>query len=65
MTLANLKIALSTAGASVRRIDGEYQVKLMHWNWAHPAVYFTEDWEDALLTGLAMVRRHNDALMAA
>ena len=64
MTLANLKIALSTAGASVRRIDGEFQVKLAAWGWDHPAVYFTDDWEDALLTGLHM-SRHNCDLIAA
>jgi hypothetical protein len=50
LTLATIKHEALKMGGTVRKVDGEYQVKLAHWTWAHPAVYFTDCPSDALRT---------------
>lgn len=43
-------------GVDIRKNEfDEYEVKLKPWSWNHPAVYFTDDLEDAKGTGIAML----------
>lgn len=62
MTMRNVKDALALHSVSIRKEDGEYRVSLMELRGTskeEAVAYYTDDLEDALLTGLAM-RRHAD-----
>lgn len=44
-------------GVDIRKNEyDEYEVKLKPWSWSHPAVYFTDDLQDAKGTGIAMLK---------
>lgn len=44
-------------GVDIRKNEyDEYEVKLKSWSWSHPAVYFTDDLQDAKGTGIAMLK---------
>ena len=58
--MRNVKEALALHSVSIRKEDGEYRVSLMEHRGTRKdeaVAYYTDDLEDALLTGLAM-RRH-------
>jgi hypothetical protein len=59
-TLATVKMSLSNAAMRIAKRDGEYRVSPMETRGTYrdeEIAYYTDDLEDALLTGLAMRRR--------
>lgn len=50
MTLRDAQQMARDLQMVIRKIDGEYQVKLRAWSWDAAGVYFTDDLDDAIET---------------
>lgn len=59
MTLRDAIRELAPLGISLRKQDGEFQVKPRADSWESPSVYFTDDIDDAYNTGRQMAQRGN------
>ena len=54
LTLAMVKAELAKVSATIRKVEGEYQVRLNEWGWGDGGVYYTDDKDDAINTAIAM-----------
>lgn len=57
LTFASARLQAAEHNVVIRKVEGEYQVRLNEWLWSHAGVYFTDDIQDALDTAKAM-REH-------
>lgn len=63
MRLRDVQIQLAAIHVSIRRHDGEYRVSLMELRGTdreETVAYYTDDLEDALLTGMILRRNANE-----